>query len=304
MKICMTGTTSFSGYWFARQLILEGHELTIIRSRSMNLAGSKNLWLSRLDEESLTYREISSAQEIVTKLNCDVLLLHGSFMEDRRSPNFNVQIAVQKTLQVSNWIKNCFRVDNVIHTGTFSEENEGIGDEPLNNFNPYSASKSLIYKEHQKIFSGIPLLKFTMPNPFGRFQQNNLFSFLEGAWAKKEVPLISHPEYIRDYVPVELLAISYAKLIESFIAGRYSLNCFAPSYFVMSNRDISKLYASEISLRIGRNLEILFGEQAVYSESRVRVNRDPLHQIIDNWSLEKFWDSMAIDFLGVKNATN
>jgi len=303
MKICMTGATSFSGYWFARQLILHGHELTIVRSRSVNFGGKGNLWLDKLEAESLSFREISLAQEFVTKLNIDALLLHGSFMEDRRSPDFNVNLAVQKTLEVSKWIKTNFNADYVIHTGTFSEEGEGVGEKPLNNFNPYSESKSLIYKEHQKIFHGIPFLKFTMPNPFGRFQQNNLFSFLEKIWITNEIPLISQPDYIRDYVPVDLLAISYSKLVDSFIEGRHPLNYFAPSYFVMSNRDMSKLYASEISSRIGRDLEIQFGVQKVYTESRVRVNKDSLHQLIDNWSLEKFWDSVATDFLGANDAT-
>ncbi len=304
MNFCMTGATSFSGYWFVRQLILDGHELTIVRSRDNNFESTENPWLKKLKEESLSFREISFAQEMTTKLNFDALLLHGSFMENRRSPNFNVNLAVQKTLGVTKWIKENSKTNHVIHTGTFSEEDEGVGESPLNNFNPYSKSKTLIYKEHQEIFRGVPFLKFTMPNPFGRFQQNNLFSFLEKAWTKNDIPLISQPNYIRDYVPVDLLAISYSNIIGSFIAGKHPLEYFSPSYFVMSNRDMSKLYASEISSRIGQNLEIQFGEQNDYAESRVRINKDSLHQLIENWSLEEFWDSVATDYIGGNDATN
>ncbi len=299
----MTGATSFSGYWFARQLILDGHELTIIRSRSDNTGHEENLWLSKLDNESLSFRELSFLQESTPRLLFDAILLHGSFMEDRRSPNFNVDLAVKKTLGVTKWIKEHFKAECVIHTGTFSEEDEGVGESPLNNFNPYSESKSLIYKEHLKMFHGVPFLKFIMPNPFGRFQQNNIFSFLEKTWAKNEIPLILQPNYIRDYVPVDLLAISYSNLVDSFRRGNYLSDSYSPSYFAMSNRDMFNLYASEISSRIGRNLEIHFGEQKDYSESRVRVNRDSLHILSEKWSLDKFWDSLAIDFIGGNDAT-
>ncbi len=303
MKICMTGATSFSGYWFARQLILDGHELTVIRSHNKNSGAEENVWLRKLKGESLSFREYSFAQKFSSKLSFDALLLHGSFMEDRRSPNFKVDLAVQKTLEVSKWIKDQFTVESVIHTGTFSEEDEGVGEIPLNNFNPYSQSKSLIHKAHQELFNEVPFLKFIMPNPFGRFQKNNIFRFLEKAWEINEVPFISQPNYIRDYVPVDLLAISYSSLLSSFRHGEHTSNFFAPSYFTMSNREMVHLYASEISNRIGRKLEVQFGEQRDYAESRIRINKDPLHTFTEKWNLEEFWDSVATDFMGGNNAT-
>ena len=153
------------------------------------------------------------------------------------------------------------------------------------------------------MFYDVPFLKFTMPNPFGRFQKSNIFRFLESAWEKNEVPFISQPNYIRDYVPVDLLAISYSNLISSFRSGDHLSNYFAPSYFTMSNRDMVNLYASEISTRIGRKLEVQFGDQRDYAESRVRVNKDSLHTFTEKWSLEKFWDAVATDFIGGIDAT-
>lgn len=296
----MTGVTSFSGYWFARKLIMMGNELIIVRTTNQ----TTNHWLTELKRESLGFQCEFFGTELMNCISIDALLLHGSSMQDRRSLDFNIPMAVEKTVSVTKWINKYFETKAVVHTGTFSENNESVGENPLQSFNPYSTSKQLIYENHKRIFEGVPLLKYVMPNPFGQLQQNNLFSYLEKVWAQKEVPIISKPDYIRDFVPIDLLSTNYSKIVEEFILGKYTSEKYAPSYFIGSNKNMATIYSNEISRRIGIELPLKFEKQLDYDEPRIRININPANLIVKEWRENQFWDNLAIHNFGGSSVSN
>jgi UDP-glucose 4-epimerase len=296
MKIMMTGVTSFSGYWFARQVMMDGHELYCVRTPFASDHNS-NQWIDMLKLEGFSFSIFKLDDNKADPMDIDLLLLHGSHMQGRKSVDFDISNAVENTVKTSVMIKEKFNTKYVVHTGTFSESNEGVGECPDKAFNPYSQSKSLIYAANCEIFSSIPILKYVMPNPFGEYQRNNLFSYLEACWKGNLIPNISNPGYIRDFVPVDLLAKNYATVVYKFATGEIDFKKYYPSYYVMSNKDMAELYAHKLSENSSTKYNISVSEQTLYDEPRIRINLSLATEFAKDWDSNSFWKKLTESFL-------
>ena len=298
MKILMTGVTCFSGYWFARQLILDGNELICFRAKSNKDSIDLNVWLEKLNTEELPFRVQTVDSKFLDRENIDLLLLHGSSMRNRRSRNFDVDSAVKETVVISEFIQQHFNVKCVVHTGTFSERDEGVGESPRIAFNPYSESKSRIYEAHCDLFSDQPLLKYVMPNPFGIFQKDNMFSYLESKWRENLQPSIANPYYIRDYVPIDLLSQNYANVVCKFAKGEFNEKKYSPSFYAMTNKEVVSLYAQKVYENTKIQYTFSTNEQLNFEEPRVRVNLNVATEYAVEWSEVNFWKNLTNKFLG------
>lgn len=299
MRVLMTGISSFSGYYFAKSFLERDHEVIGIlsggySSNSLKERRIKNLVSLKKSLSFLNLRDIKSLRDN----NFEVLILHGSHMKDRKSPEFNSYNAVQKTLEVSRTIKENGVFANIIHTGTFSEPYESLYDDPVS-FNTYSTSKSEIYVAHKELFSDNLIHKYVMPNPIGKLQNYNLISAAFEKWQNDEAFQINQPWLIRDFVPVDLLAEDYVLFTEDIVKNRTRVpKKRYPSLYITTIEGIIKRVASVAQSISNLNCEVIYGNRSdTVFEPRIRINRDILYANIVEWNETKWWNEYASSML-------
>jgi UDP-glucose 4-epimerase len=62
---------------------------------------------------------------------------------------------------------------------------------------------------------GFTFEKFVIPNPFGPFEEPRFTAHLIRSWMKGETAKVQTPRYVRENIPVTLLAKAYAAFIAS-----------------------------------------------------------------------------------------
>ena len=292
MKFLVTGASSFSGSYFVREILNQGHEvfaLNINRNQSNELRRSRLLELAEASPKfnALNLDELNALKGEIF----DFLLLHGSYMEGRRGDSFDIEKAIEETTNVSKLIQNKTNFNYIIHTGTFSEPNESIFDNPKS-FNAYSTSKSLIYEAHKSIFRNLPVHKYVMPNPFGNKQNNNIFSAAYTEWKLGNHFFLKNPWVVRDFVPVDLLAKDYYEFITIIHdTTKDSLKTRHPSLYVESLASMLERFAFELKLQSNLECEIV-KNQIVSSNSgepRIRINFDFIDYKKFNWNQQAWW---------------
>jgi UDP-glucose 4-epimerase len=173
------------------------------------------------------------------------------------------------------------------------ENDEGLGNPPLRAFSPYGLSKGLTWQvfRYYCLQAGIPLAKFVIPNPFGPFEEERFTAYLMRVWQSKKPAGVNTPDYVRDNVPVDLLAEAYARFAEQAPTRLESrLN---PSAYVESQGSFAERVAREVRRRRGWSCELELARQKDFSEPLMRVNSDPATRLVPEWSEPAFWDSFV-----------
>lgn len=289
----MTGVSSFTGYYIAKALVDEGCEVVGITVGSMpdtqvkvrrirelvNLKGNLKLVpLSELDKEP--------------KKLFDVLILHGSYMVNRRRNDFDIQQAVKLTTETTKTLVDHGSYSLVVHTGTFSEPNESLGDD-LRSFDPYSTSKSLIYEAHRDLFDGSPLHKYVMPNPIGLLQNSNIFTSAFNEWKTGKVFHLNNPWLVRDFVPVELLASDYLGFIKRVMNSKtnQSVKRYPSLYVGTLGMMLAKVAnIAKKSHDLACLIEASKNQNKSEQQPRIRINTDMVDSSINNWNEELWWN--------------
>jgi UDP-glucose 4-epimerase len=294
LRIVITGVTSFSGAWFAKELSCLGHE---VFGFSRNLENLSQYQKERIDwiKKNAKSIELISHNSGSFPIKPDVLCLHGTATLDYRDPNFDVAFATESTVAQSLVLAEKLGKPFTVHTGTFSEQDESIGELPRRSFNPYSTSKSQIYEEHKKIFGESNVLKYVMPNPFGVLEPKKFTDYLIRNWAVQKKPIVNSPHYVRDNVPIDLLAKHYAKVVTS-IESQEKTN-IQPSKYAETVKAFAERYAQNINDRTGMHLEVESASIQEYSEPRIRINRDFCEDTIRDWNENESWDAITEDAL-------
>ena len=161
-------------------------------------------------------------------------------------------------------------------------------------FSAYGLSKALSWQT-VRFFAqeaGITPRKFVIPNPFGPYEEMRFTSYLARTWLAGECPSVNTPSYVRDNVPVSLLALAYAAFVESGRIAEAPAK-FNPSFRPESQRAFAQRVAREMERRWGRPCAITFAADEVLTEPRVRTNTDPLDAEFPGWAEAAFWDELA-----------
>src|SRR5690606_25015414 len=107
---------------------------------------------------------------------------------------------------------------HVLLTGSVFEQREGTGSGNLSAVSPYGLSKGLtsdvfaFYVEAMRMKLG----KFVIPNPFGPYEEGRFTTYLVQSWLKGQTPVVKAPDYVRDNIPVSLLAKAYGDFCKKF----------------------------------------------------------------------------------------
>ena len=302
MRILFTGATSFTGMWFARALATAGHSVVLaIRGGANDYSGLRSERLALLKQHcefrwNAVFGEAAFVDAIERDGPFDALCHHAAHVANYRSMEFDALAAAQANTN------NLPRVlaalakggcGRVVITGSVFEADEGAGTLPLEAFSPYGLSKTLtadVFRFYVQRH-GMGLGKFVIPNPFGPYEEPRFTDYLLRCWSKGEAARVNTPDYVRDNVPVSLLALTYAQFVAAL--PRAGCSKHNPSFYVESQGAFARRFAHEIGRRLKLAAELEFTVQSDFSEPLVRINTERV--LLDQrvWQESTAWDELA-----------
>jgi len=296
VKILLTGATSFTGLWFARELAGAGHQV-VATVRSESYEGVRAERFKALKKVTSMEPNVSfgskSFLEILESGKFELMCHHAAEMKDYRSLDFDHMAATASNTNNLSRVLDAFQRgggQGVVLTGSVFEANEGLGDPGA--FNPYGLSKTMTYEifryfcEQRKLKLG----KFVIANPFGPYEEERFTHYLVKTWASAQTPHVKVPEYLRDNAHVSLLSRCYRKFVESLPSQGRILTKLNPSGYVCKQGEFAQKYAKEFSKRAGRDLQVILDRQSDFSEPMRRYNSDSAVEYVGGWEESKAWD--------------
>lgn len=308
MKILFTGGSSFTGFWFIRELAAAGHEVTaIFRKPPEEYADHPRQQRIRLLERCCRPVHGCSFGDdrfltLIGQGGWDLLCHHAADVSNYKSPDFDAVGAVQHNTRNLRRVLQALRsagCSRVLLTGSVFEGGEGAGSQALPSFSPYGLSKSLTasvlgyYCEQLALKLG----KFVIPNPFGPFEEPRFTAYLMKTWLASGTPACSSPAYVRDNIHVSLLAKAYVRFAAGLTPepGFSKLN---PSGYVESQGAFTLRLAEEMRPRLNLPCPVELKRQTDFPEPRVRINTDVLDGAALGWDESAAWDQFAEFYRG------
>lgn len=308
MKVLLTGASSFTGYWFAYALNAAGaHVVAPLRATTASYAeGIRAERVRRLGAVAEIVEAAPFGSErflgVAKSGGFDLLCHHAARVGDYRSPDFDIAGALAENTANLRAVLDVLAkggVRGVVLTGSVFEQDEGAGERPLIAFSAYGLSKGLTAAvvNHRCREIGLPYGKFVIPNPFGPLEEPRFCAYLVRTWKKGETARVNTPAYVRDNIPVSLLAKAYAKFAAETAArgGKAKLN---PSGYVESQGAFAERFAAAMRPRLGLDCRLELGVQTDFSEPLMRVNTDSAARYLGDWDEAKAWDEAAEGYRG------
>ncbi len=301
MKILLTGGSSFTGYWFAKQLASAGHDVVVLFRRQPPEYPDE---LRRKRVKALTEvcRPVFGVSfgdnefiQLLKDNNWDLLCHHAAEAANYKSADFDVAAAVENNTYRLPLVLDLLKdagCTKVVLTGSVFENDEGAGSSPLVAFSPYGLSKGLtwqLFRYHAQSRQ-FTLGKFVIPNPFGPYEEPRFTHYLLKNWFAGTKASVNTPSYVRDNIHVSLLAKAYVHFIATLPNGISRIN---PSGYIESQGAFAHRLASEMTERLGLKCEFALEAQTEFSEPRIRINTDVADAVALNWSETSAWDDLA-----------
>lgn len=307
MKILLTGASSFTGFWFVKELAAAGHQVVVTLRQEMECY--EGVRRARVEiirglgrvVPTCRFGDRRFMQLIEEESSWDLLCHHAADVSDYKSADFDVASALRNnTLNLRQVLaklaaKGCRRV---LLTGSVFEAGEGAGSDGLPAFSPYGLSKGLTaasfayYARAQTIRLG----KFVISNPFGPYEEPRFTAYLVRSWFDGKTPCVNTPDYIRDNIHVSLLAKAYADFAGALPATP-GFEKIGPSGYVESQGAFALRFAEHMRGRLGLPCELNLRPQAEFAEPRIRINTDPLDRDRLGWNEAQAWDELAEYYL-------
>ncbi len=302
MKILMTGASSFTGYWFCKELAVAGHEVVMTFRRPVEQYDGlrrqrveRALSLGR-PVHNCSFGDDRFLQLIEAEPRWDVLCHHAAEVTNYSSPDYDV------TAALGNNTRNLGRVldglkaggcSRVVLTGSVFEQDEGAGSDGLRAFSPYGLAKGLtsqVFRYHAGI-RGMGLGKFVIPNPFGPFEEVRFTAYLMKSWFEGRTPEVRSPAYVRDNIHVSLLAKVYGKFVAAVPASGFAR--INPSGYAESQGAFAFRFAGQMRRILAMDCPVELKQQVAFPEPRVRINTDVPDAAEFGWDEQNAWEELA-----------
>jgi nucleoside-diphosphate-sugar epimerase len=302
MKILFTGASSFTGYWFVRELASAGHEVVaLFRNRPQDYSDDvRRKRVELLADVCNPVFGVSFGDDRFLALarghGFDLLCHHAAEVTNYKSPDFDVAAAVENNTHrlpvVIERLKDngC---NKIVLTGSVFENDEGVGSGTLEAFSPYGLSKGLTWQTFRYYAQArrINLCKFVIPNPFGPYEEPRCFThYLLKSWFAGTTPSVNTPAYVRDNIQVSLLAKSYAQVVATLGEG---VSRISPSGYIETQGSFTGRLAREMRGRLGLQCEFVLKAQSEFAEPRIRINTEVVDGEALSWSEKTAWDEFA-----------
>lgn len=304
MRILFTGASSFTGYWFVKTLAAAGHEVTATFTAAdiAQYSGLRRQRIEALPASVERSYDITFGSEklltLIARNEWDLFCHHGAVVGSTyKSGSFDGEAALRSnTLNAATVLEalkksGCSRM---MLTGTYFETGEGAASES-EAVSPYGLSKTLTWQAFRYLCDqqAITLGKFVIPNPFGALEESRLSSYLAKCWLAGVEPSLKTPDYVRDYIPVDLMAASYLESVEALTLQETGIAHFSPSFWVESNLAFAHRMSQQLAPILGVDCPVCAETQTDFSEPLSRHNTQPLAAADFEWDEGVFWNQLA-----------
>jgi UDP-glucose 4-epimerase len=300
MKILFTGGSSFTGYWFIRELASQGHEvLAVFRRQPEEYPDDiRRRRVAALCEICQPIFRVSFGDdrfvELLAEGSFDMLCCHGAEVTNYNKPDFDLMAAAASNTYRLSLVAEALarRSGKIVLTGSVFENDEGAGSGDLRAFSPYGLSKGFTWQmfRYYAQINSLTLGKFVIANPFGPYEDRRFTHYLMRCWSQQESASVNTPNYIRDNIHVSLLARAYAHFATTLPGGISRLN---PSGYVESQGAFTHRLAAEMRKRLNWNCEFTTRNQTEYLEPRCRISTDYCNPASFDWHEATAWDQFA-----------
>jgi nucleoside-diphosphate-sugar epimerase len=305
MKILITGGSSFTGYWFIKELAARGHAITAIaRGNRDRYEGLRKERIEQIEQWADIVWSCSFGDDTFISLldkGYDVVCHHGAQVENYKSPDFDIAAALHSNTYRARQVMEALKAAGIgrfIVTGTVFEAGEGVGSLPLVAFSPYGLSKTSSWEvfRYWSWTLSMPVTKFVVPNPFGPYEEPRFCNYLIQTWKKGETPTIGTPDYIRDNIHASLLAKHYAYVVEA--AGSAGCQRYGPSGYIESQGAFGVRFAHEMDKRLSLRCSVNLAKQTAFDEPMIRTNDlllpgTAMTGALAGWDETAAWDELA-----------
>jgi nucleoside-diphosphate-sugar epimerase len=302
MRVLLTGASSFSGYWFATKLREAGSDIVApLRREPVAYTGVRGKRVEKLCAVAEVVHDCSFGDpkfmQVIARRPFDVLCHHAAQVANYRSLEFDVTHAISQNSNnvraiLEKMQENGLRA--VIYTGSVFESNEGLGDFPVRAFSPYGLSKELTFEiiRHWCSHYGLPLGKFVIANPFGPLEEPRFCAYLIREWRSGLIADVLTPDYVRDNIHVDLLALTYAQFVRRITDSAIS-DKFGPMGYVGTHGVFTEKFADAMRNRLGWECRFRLLKQRQFSEPLVRINTHAVDVAALKWSESNAWNILA-----------
>ena len=302
MNILLTGASSFSGYWFVKELAHAGHTITAALSLpATTYNGLRQQRLTALPTACIKKFNAPLGSPAFIKIikqqpHWDLLCHHAACMRDYKTPSFDVIAALKENTRNAPTVlaqlkqRGCQRI---VLTGSVFEAGEG-GECQAAALSPYGLSKSLTtaYFHYYALQEKLRLGHFVIPNPFGPLEEPRFTAYLIRTWKNAAVANVNTPDYLRDNIHVSLLAKAYVQFINT-LPSNTGFSRLRPSGYVETQGKFARRFACEMRKRSTLPCRLKLAVQTDFGEPMKRINNQPLDSKALAWSEKKAWDDIA-----------
>jgi UDP-glucose 4-epimerase len=301
MKVLFTGGSSFTGYWFVKELASQGHDVVAIFRRNVD-EYPDDLRRKRIDALASVCRPVFGTSfgdgrflELIKAQNFDLLCCHGAEVTNYNKPEFDLIAAVASNTYGLPMVLDALGnsgCNRILLTGSVFENDEGAGSDDLRAFSPYGLSKGFtwqIFRYHAEVRS-VALGKFVIAYPFGPNEERRFTHYLMKCWAEGATASVNSPTYVRDYIHVSLLAKAYVHFATTQPHGISRTN---PSGYVESQGALTHRLATQMRQRLNWNCDFVLKDQTDFTEPRTRINANYCDPALLHWSETAAWDELA-----------
>ena len=308
MRILLTGASSFTGYWFARTLLDQGHEVVATFTgpassyRGSDSRGLRYLRLAQLCEcvHETRFGDARFLRLLNAGTSFERVCHHGAQVSDYRCADYDVLAAVQANTRSLAQVLTCMAergVGALVLSGSVFERGEGLGASLTEAASPYGLAKSLtcdLFRFYAARY-GVPLAKFVIPNPFGPLEEARFTAYLMREWLAGRTAEVRTPAYVRDNIHVELLARAYAAFVTTTPVTDY--HRLAPSGYIQTQGEFAERVAAQMRPRLSADCALALAEQGLFVEPQVRINSDTPDARRLGFDEARAWDRFAASYL-------
>lgn len=302
MNILFTGASSFTGVWFVEELAKAGHKVAAIFRQPINSYQGmrkerveKAVGLSHAAHFGIIFGD-ENFLDICSSCHWHLFCHHAADVENYKSPHFDVARAFANNTRALPAALAALKDAGCRHlllTGTVFEQNEGaLHSTPA--LSPYGLSKGLTAEAFRFYAAqlGLALGKFVIPNPFGPYEEARFTTHLAESWLQGRPASVHTPLYVRDNVPVSLLAKAYAQFASEKDVWKH-FEVRRPSGYISTQGEFAERCAREMRSRWGLPCEMIVHAQTEFKEPLSRINSEPVHAQTLDWHESAFWDDLA-----------
>jgi UDP-glucose 4-epimerase len=295
MKVFLTGATSLSGFWIHQSLLKSSQKVWISMTRGCfsdyeTDKACQRVELLKADSNPIFKCAFGSDAfiDFIKNNELDFLCLHGAYMPDYRSPNFNIQKALDVNLFRAEAVFDLLKGSKtqVVYTGTVFEPNEGESGKPSPAVSPYGTAKALISQQIENLCKEreIVFKKFVIPNPFGPLEDKKFTRFVMETWKSGKPAEVKFPQYVRDNIHVKTLALAYCDFLNS---PKLSIR---PSQIQGSQKDFCFKLQKEVRERTSWACDLDILKQTEFAEPFSRINSDSTADFEKVYPQKQAWD--------------